>query len=361
MTRTRFLSLAGSIIILLVTLWAALLRIGWDWPTFTPQLAGMHGPLMVSSFFGALIALERAVALGKAWAYSAPILAVIAGLMIIFLPAWTLFAAWLLTLSGALYLAVGAAVIRRQSAIFTWLLEAGVLALLIGNLIWALGYPIFLAVWWWMAFLVLTIAAERLELGRLQRLPGWAFPAFYVVSFIVGAGLVMTFWTPDAGVRVLGLGMAGYALWLARFDIARRTVKSPGLPQFIAICLLTGYAWMGLGGVLMMIYGPISAGFIYDAMLHTVFVGFVFSMIFGHAPIIFPAVLRLPVRYTPKMYGPLVLLNLSLILRIAGDLLQQRTWRLWGGLLNAIAILLFIGIIAVTVILSKRSASVRAA
>ncbi|HFQ95515.1 MAG TPA: hypothetical protein ENK30_02980, partial [Anaerolineae bacterium] len=102
MNRLRYLSLAGSILILLVTLWAALLRIGWDWPTFTPQLAGMHGPLMISSFFGALIALERAVALGKAWAYSSPILAVLAGLMIIFTPALIVPAAWVLVLSSVL-------------------------------------------------------------------------------------------------------------------------------------------------------------------------------------------------------------------------------------------------------------------
>ncbi len=355
MTRLRPLSLAGSMVILLITLWAALLRIGWDWPTFTPQLAGMHGPLMISSFFGALIALERAVALGKTWAYSAPVLAVVAGLMIIFVPGQLTLAAWLLVLSSGLYLAVGAAVIQRQSAIFTWLLEAGVLALLLGNLLWALGFPIFLAVWWWMLFLVLTIAAERLELGRLQRLPAWAFPTFYAISAVAGIGLLLTLWQADIGVRLLGLGMAAYALWLARFDIARRTVKLPGLPKFIAICLLTGYVWLGVGGLLLMAYGPIPAGFHYDAMLHTVFVGFVFSMIFGHAPIIFPAVLSLPVRYTPRMYGPLVLLNLSLLLRIVGDLAGLRAWRLWGGLLNATAILIFIGIVAHTVIQSKRS------
>ena len=351
--KLRPISLAGSILILLVTLWAALLRIGWDWPTFTPQLAGMHGPLMVSSFFGALIALERAVALGKTWAYSSPILAVLAGVLIILSPSLILPAAWLLVLSSLLYLAVGAAVIRRQSAIFTWLLEAGVLALLVGNLIWALGYPIYHAVWWWMVFLVLTIAAERLELGRLQKLPHWAFPTFYVVSGITALGLILALALPDVGVRILGLGMLGYALWLGRFDIARRTVKLPGLPKFIAICLLSGYVWLGIGGILMMIFGNIPAGLIYDAMLHTTFVGFVFAMIFGHAPIIFPAVLRLPVRYMPNMYGPLVLLNLSLILRILGDLLILPSWRMWGGLLNATAILIFIGIISYTVWMAK--------
>ncbi len=351
----RPLSLASSIIILLVTLWAALLRLGWDWPTFTPQLAGMHGPLMIASFFGALIALERAVALGKTWAYLSPITAVLAGFMMLASGSLLVPAAWLLVLSSALYLLVGAAVVQRQPAIFTWLLEAGVLTLLIGNVIWALGYPIFMAVWWWVAFLVLTITAERLELGRLQRLPAYAFPAFYAVSAITGIGLLLTWLIPDAGVRVLGLGMLGYAVWLGRFDIARRTIRQTGLPQFIAICLLSGYAWLGLGAVLMMFYGQIPAGPPYDAMLHTIFVGFVFAMIFGHAPIIFPAVLGLPINYTPKMYWPLLLLVLSLIMRIVGDVALIRSLRLWGGLLNALAILIFLVITARGIIQLKLS------
>lgn len=351
----RPLSLAGSVIILLVTLWAALLRLGWNWPTFTPQLAGMHGPLMIASFFGALIALERAVALGKTWAYLSPITAVLAGFMMLVSPGLLVPAAWLLVLSSVLYLLVGAAVIKRQPAIFTWLLEAGVVSLLIGNTIWALGYPIFQAVWWWAAFLVLTIAAERLELGRLLRLPNYAFPAFYALSALVAFGLLLTPFNADTGVRILGVGMLGYAVWLGSFDIARRTIKQAGLPRFIATCLLSGYIWLGVGAVLMIIYGQIPAGPRYDAMLHTIFVGFVFAMIFGHAPIIFPAVLGLPINYTPKMYGPLVLLLLSLILRIVGDLVLLQPWRLWGGLLNAIAILLFLGLTMQSIIRAKLS------
>jgi len=351
----RPISLASSVLILLVTLWAALLRIGWNWPTFSPQLAGMHGPLMVASFFGALIALERAVALGKTWAYLSPITAVLAGFMIIVSSQLILPAAWLLALSSLLYLLVGAAVIKRQPAIFTWLLEVGVLALLVGNVIWALGYPIFIAVWWWASFLVLTIAAERLELGRLQRLPRYAFPAFYVVSTILAIGLLATLISPGAGVRILGLGMLGYAVWLGRFDIARRTIHLTGLPRFIAGCLLSGYVWLGIGALLMMYYGDIPAGPRYDAMLHTIFVGFVFAMIFGHAPIIFPAVLGLPIHYSPKMYAPLALLIFSLLLRIAGDLATMHQVRMWGGLLNAIAILIFLALTINSIIQSQRS------
>jgi len=171
---------------------------------------------------------------------------------------------------------------------------------------------------------------------------------------VVALGLLWSMVQDVIGVRVLGLGMLGYALWLGKFDIAKRTVKLPGLPKFIAICLLTGYAWLALGGILMMIYGPMPAGPIYDAMLHTIFVGFVFAMIFGHAPIIFPAVLGLPVKYTPRMYAPLALLIFSLLLRITGDLAGIYPLRKWGGLLNATAILIFIGIIGWTVISARR-------
>jgi len=73
-----------------------------------------------------------------------------------------------------------------------------------------------------------------------------------------------------------------------------------------------------------------------------VFVGFVISMIFGHAPIIFPAVLGVPISFRPAFYIHLVLLHLSLIVRVTGDLANAHAVRMWGGLLNEVAILLFL-------------------
>jgi hypothetical protein len=70
--------------------------------------------------------------------------------------------------------------------------------------------------------------------------------------------------------------------------------------------------------------------------------GFVFSMVFGHAPIIFPAVLRVAVPYHPLFYAPLLLLHLSLALRLAGDAAGAFEWRSAGGLLNAVALAAFI-------------------
>ena len=78
-------------------------------------------------------------------------------------------------------------------------------------------------------------------------------------------------------------------------------------------------------------------------MLHAVFVGFVFAMIFAHAPIILPAILgQTTSPYQPALYVPLILLHASLLLRVVGDLMGWWTGRQWGGLLNALAVLLFL-------------------
>ena len=91
-----------------------------------------------------------------------------------------------------------------------------------------------------------------------------------------------------------------------------------------------------------LVYGGVVAGPHYDALLHALFLGFVFTMILGHGPIIFPAIIGRPVPYHPVFYTPLCLLHASLLLRVGGDVLGWQVGHQWGGLLNAVAILLFL-------------------
>ncbi len=135
--------------------------------------------------------------------------------------------------------------------------------------------------------------------------------------------------------------MLAMALWLLRYDIARYTIRKSGLTRFIAACLLTGYGWLAIGGMLAVRFGGVTAGLQYDAIQHAVLVGFVISMIFGHAPIIFPAVTGKAVPFQPFFYSHLVVLHLSLFLRVGSDLMIWLPGRQWGGMLNAIALLLF--------------------
>ncbi|MCB0184615.1 MAG: hypothetical protein KDE31_10125, partial [Caldilineaceae bacterium] len=80
---TRLPLLAGALLALLVGLWAGLLRVGWNWPLLLPTLPLSHGPLMINGFLGTLIGLERAVALGKRWAYLAPLSAATGTLLLV--------------------------------------------------------------------------------------------------------------------------------------------------------------------------------------------------------------------------------------------------------------------------------------
>src|SRR5664279_2645235 len=64
---------------LFVGVGAGLARLGWSMPAVSVAAAALHGPLMVCGFFGVVIALERAVAIGRGWAYLGPLLAGLGG------------------------------------------------------------------------------------------------------------------------------------------------------------------------------------------------------------------------------------------------------------------------------------------
>lgn len=197
-----------------------------------------------------------------------------------------------------------------------------------------------------MGFLVLTIAGERLELARVSRsvLKRAALVTFLASLSLILAGLVASLFAFGMGVRVSGAGLVLIGLWLLRYDLARRTIRQTGLTRFIAACLLPAYAWLTFAGALWIIWADgFVAGMLYDAMLHSLLLGYVFSMIFGHEPIIVPALLKVDLRYSPTFYAHLGLLHLSLVLRVLGDLIFIPPLRMWGGMLNVIAILLFMG------------------
>lgn len=359
-SRLRFPLMLLAMASLLFALWAGLVRLGWQWPSLQPRLPVAHGPLMVSGFLGTLIGVERALALRKRWTYIGPGLSALGGILLVFgVPGIS--GPLLITLGSLGLVAIFIVIVRSHATLYTTVMGLGSVALLVGNLLWLLGWPVYRFVLWWGAFLVLTIAGERLELGRLVRLSENAQFAFMGAVALYLAGLITALFSLNSGVQLASAGMLALSLWLLRYDIARRTIYKPGLPRFAAACLLSGYIWLGASGIMGIAFGEQAGGVRYDAFLHAVFLGFVFSMIFGHAPIIFPAVLGFEVSFHPVYYLHLLILHISLGLRIYGDLAILPGVRLWGGLLNAAAILIFIGVNLFTAIRSTRAKTPRAA
>ena len=204
---------------------------------------------------------------------------------------------------------------------------------------------------------VLAAWALKAPVRVLRLLRKWLLGAL-AAQAVLGLALLATL-LPQLDVPVLallGLGMLalGMALWLLRQDVARKTVRQSGLTRFIAVCLLSGYGWLLLGGVLLLLQPPLAL--LADAALHAVFVGFVLSMVFGHAPIIFPAIVKVRLPYHPVFYLPLLALHLSLLLRVAGDLLGDVDVRAWGGAGNAACVALFIVVMASAAWRGRRAA-----
>jgi hypothetical protein len=339
--QSRFALVGVSMAILLTAMWAGLVRMGWAIPPLQPNLTGIHGPLMVSGFLGTLIGLERAVGLGLKWTYGAPVLTALGAIALIFnLPGWI--GALLITLGSAVMVAVFTYIVKHQPELHAYTMAAAAAFWVGGNLLWLFGQPISVAVAWWAGYLVLTIAGERLELSRLIFISKAARGLFVgiVAVYLAGAATVVLNYT--TGWRITGLAMFALAAWLMINDIARRTIRQSGLTRFIAACMLSGYVWLGFGGLLALRYGFLVGG-TYDAVLHSVFLGFVFSMIFGHAPVIFPAVLGVQMPFRLAFYLHLALLHLSLILRVGAALAEWHPGRLWGAMLNVTALLVFIG------------------
>ncbi|MBE2223551.1 MAG: hypothetical protein IAF02_18565 [Anaerolineae bacterium] len=345
---------------LLGGLWAGLIRLGWPLSPLTLQLPAQHGPLMVSGFLGTLISLERAVALsqnqnGRRRYYLAPLLAGLGGVTL-FLTLPTAVPRGLSTLGAVGLVLIFVVINRLQPTIDHAVMGIGALLWLVGSSLWLAGRPLFHVVPWWAGFLVLTIAGERLELARVLFLKQKTRASFLVIIGLFLIGLLISLAVLDAGLRLAGIALLALGLWLLRYDIARHTIRQKGLTRYIAACLLPGYVWLIISGALWLLYGgQYVAGPVYDALLHTIFVGFVFSMIFGHAPVIIPAVLGIQVPYTPLFYVHLALLHLSLVMRVAGDLLLWLPLRRWGGLLNEVAIVLFLLVTAVAVWRGKKN------
>jgi hypothetical protein len=339
--RSRGTSIAVGVLALLAALWAGLVRLGWPWPPLLSTLPAAHGPLMIAGVLGTLTALERAVALGLRWTYIAPAVTAVGALALLLgLPGPV--GPLLITLGSLGMVAVFATIVRRQPALYTATMALGAVCWLVGNSLWLAGRPLPGVVAWWAGFLVLTIAGERLELGRVLRPAPSAQTAFLAITALYLLGLVASVVAFEPGTRLAGVAMLLLALWLLRYDLARRTVRQAGLTRFIAASLLSGYTWLGISGLLWLAFAGASVGPYYDAMLHTVFLGFVFAMVFGHAPIILPALSGRGFAFHPALYTHLALLHVSLALRVGGDLLGAPSLRLWGGLLNAITVLLFL-------------------
>lgn len=331
--------LLPAILCLLAGVLTGLARMGVPTTDFIWERSAVHSTLMISGFFGTVIGLERSVASQRIWPYLAPLLSGLGGLTLLYDQAMLL-SPGLFTAAAIIFGLASVQVIIKQPALHNASLLVAALLWLAGNSLWLGSGNPWTAIPYGLSFLVLTIAGERLELTRfLPPRPGsrWFFVIIGVL--IIGATIWSghTAFTQNTG---LGLAYAALALWLIVYDIARKTIRTPGITRFVAICLLSGYLWLLLGGLLSTDIWQLGA-FQRDASVHAIALGFIFAMVIGHAPIIFPAVMRVAIPFSTIFYLPLALVQIGVALRLLAAVQSHAALREIGGIVNALAILSF--------------------
>lgn len=352
LAKERIPILLMAIFCLVSALFSGLARLGIGVPILFLNATAFHSTLMIFGFFGTVIGLERAIASRLLWAYLAPLASGISGVLMLF--GYQLFASSVgFIIAGTLFATATFVIFIKQPADYTFTLLVGAALWPIGNFIMFLTENQGSIVACGISFLVLTIAGERLELTRFLRPTKYGKYLFLAITLSILVTTIFSALGRSNYDHFLGLSYCALAIWMFVFDIARRTIRKDGITRFVASCLLSGYVWLLVGGALWSDQFPDSP-YQHDAAIHAITLGFIFSMVIGHAPIIFPAVMRVKIPYSWLFYLPLGALNFGLIARILGAMSENHRLLAAGGVINAISIAAFLVALVIQVIRSNQ-------
>jgi hypothetical protein len=332
-----------AILSLIVGLLAGLQRIGWSLPV--SEVSPSHGAIMVGGFLGTLITLEKVIPLKKNILYVIPLIS--GGSIILFIAGMLQY-----SLISLLIASVGLSIIF----LIHWIQEQSVIyaMMLIGAVCWFIGNILLLknnfypaSIPWWMTFALLLITSERLELMKFLPVSQAQKLIFMGVLLTFLLGCVFSF--HGIGNYLSAVALVASSIWLMRHDMIAINVKKIGLLKYVGISLLTGYFALLMSGFFLLALTNQSLG--YDILIHSFFIGFVFSMIFAHGPIILPGVLGISVKpFHTILYFWLVLLHASWIVRVFADTALNMHLRMYAGLISAIAIVgYFLSIATITI------------
>lgn len=337
---------------LLSGLWSGLNRIGWNIAIL--PITAHHGAIMVGGFLGTLIALEKIIPLKKKSLLIIPVLNAFS-VVLFFVNQPRIAVSMLIASSIALSL-VFLYYFRKQHTVIYILMLAGALCWLTGNVLLLTKFFYPLAFPWWTAFVLFIITAERLELMKF--LPVTPVERKLLLALLVTFIIGVLFSFHGVGNFISGLALITISLWLLRYDLIAINLKKQSLPRFVAIALLCGYIALLLTGIFFFTLSD--QWLTYDAIVHSFFLGFVFSMIFAHGPMILPGVMGISVTpFSKTLYVWLFILQLSWLARVVSDVMAELQIRKITGLLSAVAIIGYFITMAVVTLRSQRNVKSR--
>ncbi|MEM4280828.1 MAG: hypothetical protein QXT61_05300 [Candidatus Caldarchaeum sp.] len=298
-------------------------------PALVQMPAQYHGALMAVGFLAALIAAERAISLTNVLMAVASIYFSSGGLLL---------AVGFKLLTDVLWM--GGALAFMIWTIWMWLKFRGnfsnlfftfaAVLLLVGVVFFILGFPRVSYGLAWAGFFAAFIVGERMDMLKITKASALSYVIAGLSLPVAAAGSLFL-------SKNLMAAMFGLLLYSAvRHDVALRFVMRPGFSRYLAIGLGTAYLWLAVSTVLWSLAASL------DIILHSIFLGFVGTMVFTHAPIILPAILKIKHIYSPSLYIPFTMLQASTAMRIfSAATLNVGLWSL-SGLVTVLSVIVFI-------------------
>ncbi|MGB9853011.1 MAG: hypothetical protein ACPLPX_09150 [Candidatus Kapaibacteriota bacterium] len=304
------------------------------------NLGNLHYLIFFAGFFGTLLSVESAVGQGEKILFLIPA-TLIAGLLLYILSGLS----FLLIIGSLAFSVPSFIVFIKRKEYITFVLSCLLFALGTLFYIYDKYYPSAIA---YLYFLIFYILSERFELAKIVGASKKSFRHFLANEIIVVILVVFSLFDTTLALRFAGFVTFLLTLWFVQNDLARKTVKSREPAKYSAIAMLSGYLWLAIGNLLFII----SPSTFWSEAVHSITLGFVFSMVFAHAPIIFPNVGRFKFFFSKWLYIPLIILHLSVILRVSSYFLP--TLKPHTLYLNFFAIIFFFSVFILLALRIKR-------
>lgn len=186
------------------------------------------------------------------------------------------------------------------------------------------NYPLIILM---LLFPLSFVLGERVELTKFQYLRGKEVLVMSLAVFLASS-IALTFTTAVMGPAVqarlpltaaLVLLLAGSVMTYAMERGRRGVVKSTRLQSYVGKGIALAYFWLLLGIVLLLLRINGVTG-LYDPAIHSIALGFIVTFIYAHGPVIFPTILERRADISKLGYSPIILLTVSNILRVGGDI-----------------------------------------
>ncbi len=294
-----------------------------------------HGLLMTGGFMGSLISMERNLEMKqKGWAI-VPVLSMSSA--VFFILGELTVGLVLLILSSIGLIAMVYFQSMNHPKAGKWMMLIGALCWLTGNLLVYKSNMIAMGSSWWEAFILLTILGERLQLSSER---SWANRYLAVLLVLFGIfffGMFLPF--HGNGTIFMGYAIVGIGTWFLVSDLHEGVLSNSSENRFCKLAILLGYTWL-IGHGIWLLIGS-SHPYFYDVLLHTFFLGFAFSMIWGHAPKLLPLFLNLRgTVFYDKLWWGIMVFEFSLASRMVASILEIPPLRKVFVVINGLVILL---------------------